>query len=133
MFITRECDYAIRVVRALSSFERRTVKDICDEEHIPLQYAYKILKKLEKSKIVKGHRGTKGGYELAKDPAQLYLYDILAAIEAEFFLNECLNPEFECPNNLPGHQCSVHLELHRLQESLASGLKEHSLAEILAK
>lgn len=133
MFVTRECDYAIRVVRELADFKRKTVKDICDQEHIPLQYAYKILKKLEKSGIVKGFRGTKGGYCLSKDPVELTLYDVLIAIEGDFFINECLKDDFDCPNNQPGHFCKVHQELCRLQAALCDGLREKNMAQILSE
>jgi len=34
MFITRECDYAVRVVRALWGESRLSVSDICEKEAI---------------------------------------------------------------------------------------------------
>ena len=55
MFITRECDYAVRVLRALAGETRLSVNEICDREAITAPFAYKILKKLQKAGIVKGH------------------------------------------------------------------------------
>ena len=49
MFITRECDYAVRVVRALWGESRLSVSDICEKEAITAPFAYKILKKLQKA------------------------------------------------------------------------------------
>ena len=46
MTMTRESDYAVRIMRALSHGSLKTVKEICGEEAIPTQFAYKILKKL---------------------------------------------------------------------------------------
>ena len=43
MFITRECDYAVRVVRALWGESRLSVSDICEKEAITAPFAYKIL------------------------------------------------------------------------------------------
>ena len=54
MFITRECDYAVRVVRALWGESRLSVSDICEKEAITAPFAYKILKKLQKAEIVEG-------------------------------------------------------------------------------
>ena len=34
MFITRECDYAVRVVRALWGESRLSVSDICEKESV---------------------------------------------------------------------------------------------------
>ena len=56
MFITRECDYAVRVIRALAGESRLSVNEICEKESITAPFAYKILKKLQKSKIVRQQR-----------------------------------------------------------------------------
>ena len=36
MFITRECDYAARVLRALSGETRLSVNEICEKDPLPL-------------------------------------------------------------------------------------------------
>ena len=64
MFITRESDYAVRVIRALAGERRLSVNEICEKEELTAPFAYKILKKLQKAKIVKGFRGVHGGYTL---------------------------------------------------------------------
>ena len=45
MLITRECDYAVRVVRALAAGGRMSVGDICDKEFItaPFVSYYSLL------------------------------------------------------------------------------------------
>lgn len=53
MFITRESDYAMRVVRALMGETRLSVSEICEREAITAPFAYKILKKLQNAGIVK--------------------------------------------------------------------------------
>ena len=46
MLITRECDYAVRVLRAMAEEKRVSVNEICEKELITAPFAYKILKKL---------------------------------------------------------------------------------------
>ena len=48
MLITRECDYAVRVLRAMAEEKRVSVNEICEKELITAPFAYKILKKLQK-------------------------------------------------------------------------------------
>ena len=91
MLITRECDYAVRVVRALAAGGRMSVGDICDKEFITAPFAYKILKKLQKAEIVKGFRGVHGGYSLNRRAEDLTLYDIYTAIDPEFLIIDCLD------------------------------------------
>ena len=83
MFITRECDYAVRVVRALWGESRLSVSDICEKEAITAPFAYKILKKLQKAEIVKGYRGVHGGYSLNRGLDELTLYEVYSAIDPE--------------------------------------------------
>ena len=52
MMITRESDYAIRIIRALKDGELLPLEQICQRELVPKQFAYKILKKLERSGLV---------------------------------------------------------------------------------
>ena len=88
MFITRECDYAVRVVRALWGESRLSVSDICEKEAITAPFAYKILKKLQKAEIVKGYRGVHGGYSLNRGLDELTLYEVYSAIDPDMFIIE---------------------------------------------
>ena len=67
MLLTKESDYAIRIVRALKDGNKIRARDICEEEEIPEAFAYKILKKLERANLVHVSRGTRGGCVLVKD------------------------------------------------------------------
>lgn len=77
MLITRECDYAVRIVRALAGGEKLCVNQVCEKEELTPAFVYKILKKLEKGDLVKSYRGSNGGYALKKDIGQITLLDIL--------------------------------------------------------
>lgn len=132
MFITRECDYAVRVLRALSGETRLSVNEICERESITAPFAYKILKKLQRAKIVKGFRGVHGGYTLNKAMEELTLFDVYYAIDPEMFIIECMNPKYECiRDGQDGLPCLVHKELAEIQTELWNMLKRKSLAEIL--
>ena len=73
MLFTKECDYAIRIMRALSSGELISVSRICEMEHLPSAMTYKITRKLEKSGFLKSCRGTNGGYALNLKLAEISL------------------------------------------------------------
>lgn len=130
MLITRECDYAVRCIRALASFEKRSVKEICDAEHIPMPYAYKILKKLEKGGLVEGSRGATGGYTLAKPLNSFTLLTIVLAVEKDLLLNECLCDDFDCPNNQTSGGCKANTEFVRIQKILTDALAEKTIDEV---
>jgi Rrf2 family protein len=131
MLISKECDYAVRIIRELANGGRRTVDDIARNEKMSAQFAYKILKKLEKGGLVRAFRGKTGGYELAKDTGAFSLYDIFSATEGRLILTACLQKGFDCPMNRGESPCNVHVEFVRLQEMLVAGLKEKTISEVL--
>lgn len=131
MLITRECDYAVRIVRALSKGEKLCVNQICEKEDLTPAFVYKILKKLEKKEIVKSFRGSNGGYALKKPTKELTLLDIYLAVEPEFYMIECMNPGKACVHNQPDCGCMVHKELGRIQSLLVKELSAKSIDEIM--
>jgi Rrf2 family protein len=131
VFITKEADYAVRVIRELSRRGKENVRDICGHEQIPHQYAYKILKKLEKSGMVRSYRGVGGGYALTGDPGVITLFDVIVAVDGDLLLSECLGHGADCPMKGEGkNRCGVHGEFSRIQTLILNHLKERPLAEI---
>lgn len=48
MLITRECDYAVRALMALSTAPRLSINEICEKEAISPAFTYKTLKSFRK-------------------------------------------------------------------------------------
>ena len=131
MLLTKECDYSLRIMRALGDEEQRTVKTICDMEHIPHKYAYKILKKLQKAGFVQNKLGPSGGYFLLKPLDSFTMYDVVSAVDENLFLFECLKNEKLCPLNNEDAPCKVHTEFIRIQNVLVSEMKAKNMRECL--
>lgn len=117
MLLTKESDYALRIVKELADGEQKKMKDICASERIPTQFAYKILKKLEKGGVVKIVRGVKGGCRLDTDLEVCSLYQILEIMGEKQVVNGDVDRAQE--------------HLLRIQENLDEMLKKQSLAELL--
>ena len=131
MFLTKECDYGLRIIRALASGEKATADEICAAETIPGQFAYKILKKLERAGWLMSSRGREGGYWLVKPLESMSIYDVVSAIDENLFINECLRVKGSCTRNRAGKQCELHKELDRVQQKLVEELKINNLGTIL--
>lgn len=131
MLITRECDYAIRMIRALSGGEIVNIQTICEKEDINSPIAYKVARKLEQSGLLKSYRGSTGGYALNCDLEQTTLYDILTAVDSKLLLIECMQSGYECSVNRPKHPCFAHKEFLKIQTNLIQELKDCSLAKLL--
>ena len=62
--ITRETDYAIRLLRTLADEERHTAAEAAERELVPQPFAYKILKKLSKAGLVEVTPAGRSGKDL---------------------------------------------------------------------
>lgn len=131
MFITREADYGIRIIRALSSGQRMNITAICEEEKIPRQFAYKILQKLNYAEIVSTIRGVNGGYVLTANLQKLTLYDIISAINEDLFITKCMDSAYECEQKRGKDKCKVHQEFVRIQKIVEEELKKTPVSKLI--
>jgi len=66
-----------------------TARDLALASHLPLPTVSKVLKQLLQSGLLVSHRGLKGGYGLAKAPAEISVAEIVTALEGPIALTEC--------------------------------------------
>lgn len=132
MLITRETDYALRILRTLSEGACCTVGYLSEREKLPQKFAYKILKKLEKAGIVRIIRGAGGGCMLACDLNQATLYDLIAAVETNARLTACTAPGYECEwrgeDNKP---CNIHIQLMKVQQAMDEEFQRRTLHRMI--
>lgn len=67
----------------------RTARDLATETGLPLPTVSRLLQELLKSGLLHSQRGTKGGYALARKPAEISIVDVVAALEGPIALTEC--------------------------------------------
>lgn len=66
-----------------STEEVVTLKSICERQGISERYLEQIFSLLRKNGIVKGRKGSQGGYVLSVNPEKITLGDILKDLEGE--------------------------------------------------
>lgn len=132
MLITRETDYALRVLRALADGGMMTAAEICRKELLPQQFVYKILKKLERAGFVGIRRGAEGGCRLCRDLKQVSLYDLTVVMAEDRAVSACMQPGFRCAwKESHSTQCNVHRQLAEIQRALDGELRSRSLYRML--
>ncbi len=73
------------------------LKEVAKKENISLKYLEQVINPLRADGLVKAIRGAKGGYSLAKPPAEISLYDVIETLEGPLNLLECLRDTKVCP------------------------------------
>ena len=83
MRVTVRTRHAIRALFDLA-FHRRgqaaQAKEIALRQEIPLRFLEQILQDLRRAGLVETRRGPRGGYALARPPAEISLADVLRAV-----------------------------------------------------
>ena len=80
------------------SYEKGLIflKDIAKKEDISEKYLSQIIVPLKAAGLVNSFRGARGGYILAKAPAEITLKDIFEILEGNLAIVGCLNNPSEC-------------------------------------
>jgi Rrf2 family protein len=132
MIITREIDYAIRILRRLKDGALTATPEICRDENLPIHFVYRILKKLDNAGIVDIARGKDGGARLTCDLGALTMYDLVAALGERRYVSACTKPGYECAYRLGhGGKCNVHDNLEVIQNDLDNLLKSITLLQVI--
>ena len=132
MLITRETDYAIRILRALRDGEKYNMTSLCKEQDIPQQFAYKILRKLAEAGIVISTRGANGGCQLCTNLKELSLLDLIRVIDPDKPISSCLKKGYQCAyREAHCDFCGVHDQLIMIQSRINKELAQYNLYDIL--
>jgi len=131
MCLTLETDYAVRIVGCLTTEGRRAdAKYIAEQTGVTLRFALKILQKLVATEIVRSFKGIQGGYELARHPSEITLYDVVSAIEGDYYLNKCHDENFVCTNTQKGC-CAFRQVFTKVSEQVRLELSSHNFEELV--
>ncbi len=122
--IARQTDYAARLVLHLVSLgpdASASIAEISQQRLLPVPFVRRMVARLVGAGILKTTRGSKGGVQLGRPPAELSLGDLVEAMEGPIALNECVHPEQACPfkTHCPVQKAWVGLS-NRLSEELAA-------------
>ena len=130
--ITREADYAVRVVLCLSQQpEKRPISTttVAEKMLIPYRFLRKIVRQLAQGGIVGSVRGKEGGIFLLRPPQQISLYDVIHLFDPmSLVVNSCYAPGVTCTREAA---CQVHRALGAVQKQLDCQLKKINFQTLL--
>ena len=126
-----EGDYGLRAVIFLSCQKKNkisAVSEIAHDQMIPIQFLFKILRKLMGKGIVKSFRGPNGGYALAKTPAEITFLEVMEAIDGPLTVNRCLNEMTRC---MLERSCKMFGAWQRIQSHITGELSNLTIGDLL--
>ena len=131
MQLTSTTDYAIRIVCYLAAQRQMiSTSELSQELSVPSSYIPKITKKLKQAGIIKACEGINGGYQIAKQPENISLRDVISCTESTMAISRCLEKEGGCSRNYI-YCCKVHQILLELQNIYNNRLESVKISDII--
>ena len=128
--ITRAADYGMRAVLFLAQNRSKgsiLIGEIAEVMDVPPQFLHKVMPRLVKAGLLSSRRGARGGYRLAKHPAEMTMLDVIEAIDGPLILNRCLLNATDC--NRSG-RCAVQEACAAAQQALRNKLNSFSIEDL---
>ena len=136
---TRKTDYALISLAHLAHASGNccSAREIATRYGMPMPLVMNILKAMTQHELIRSERGPRGGYHLARSPADITLHDIIAAVDGPVALVYCLDQAVG--RNGRGARaggceltpsCPVRSHVHRVHHRLVGFLKEVTLADM---
>ena len=124
--MTLETDYAVRIVYCLACAKGRRMdaKTIADSTGVTLRFSLKILRKLVAGGLVCSFKGAHGGYELARNAAELTLYDVLTTVEGPYALSRCVLPDYQCSHSNEGSCRCCECKFNAIYDDISRMVRE---------
>ena len=131
MQLRLETDYAIRCLLYLADgHDGASSSQIGEAVGLSQIYAQKILSNLRSKGFVLVTRGSRGGYSLARDPAEICILDVICRIEGTIAINRCVEPDGYCSRNATDY-CQMHRFYESIQKLLEEVFGKTSLKDIM--
>lgn len=123
--INRQTDYAVRVVLALAQRGegiRVSSAELQREMLIPKTFMGRIVAQLAQAGLVLTFPGRDGGLQIARDPQNITLKDVVEAFEGPILISECIisQGDTDCPFI---HSCPVSSKWGRVQAAMLREMK----------
>jgi Rrf2 family iron-sulfur cluster assembly transcriptional regulator len=127
-------DYASRALLSLALHLEEagptSVRDIAERTGLPQPYLEQILLALKGAGLVRSKRGVGGGYVLARQPAEITLADILAAVDGPIALGDFGEPHTDGACDHEG-QCVLLAVWADVGEQMRGLLSRLTLADLV--
>jgi Rrf2 family protein len=127
--ISQTVEYSLRaaVVLAQRGGTACTAQRLSEITAVPRPYLAKVMQELVRAGLVNSRRGLHGGFELARSPNDMTIWDVVEAVEPFQRIRQC-------PLGISAHSrglCPLHRRLDEAMESVEQRFRATTLAELL--
>lgn len=124
-------DYAIRILCYLCEKNNRLSTAVELSENLGITYLYfmKITGKLRKENLLQSVQGCNGGYQIARSPKKIKIYDVVKVMEGEVKVNRCTEEDQFCSMGA-SKTCNAHEYFFQFQEMIINYLESKTIYDL---
>lgn len=128
---SKTCKYAINAMIYVATLpteqERVGLKEISKAINSPEAFTGKILQALVRDELLASTKGPNGGFFIAKNPAEIFLSQIVESIDGDMLFTGCALGLEKCSED---HPCPVHHKFKAIRDHLTGMLMTTSLKDV---
>lgn len=95
--LSQKADYGLILLSNLSKSKKPiSVAQVAAKNEISTKFLSQIAGELKRAGILSAKEGVRGGYVLAKKPAEIKILDVLKTLDGKLVVGECFEEEHEC-------------------------------------
>ena len=132
MNFNKTTTYALKVLIFLATDDQADYSStyLSEKLNIQMRYLRRLLTDLSKAGFIQSKRGKNGGFVFAKSINNIYLSEIIDAVEGIEKFNSCMLEVHECSKH---GKCSFHDAFGEIKTKMTNALKTTSLFDIREK
>lgn len=127
--LSKKVDYGLMAISHIAHQETGTMvnaREIAELFDIPPELLAKVLQRLAKQGLIQSQNGPKGGYGLARNPAEITVREVISAIDGPVEMADC-HKGYGCDQLV---KCTVREPIRRIQDSISSVLENMTVSEL---
>ncbi len=133
MILSTRSRYGLKMMLELAlnyGFGSMPLNKIAMKQSLPVTYLEQLISPLRKNQLVKGTRGSKGGYVLAKAPKDITVGEIIRILEGPLAPSECVlgKEEYECIN---ADNCATRIIWEKISDSINNVIDSITLNDMV--
>ena len=131
--LSKKADYALMAMKHLAqkrASSSTSAREIAEQYDIPIELMAKVLQRLVRMRLLASTQGTRGGYMLGRQAANISVAEVIEAIDGPFTVTACSTEKHDCEQF---SKCSIRDPLWQIRERIAAALGTVTIAEIAAE
>jgi Rrf2 family nitric oxide-sensitive transcriptional repressor len=126
--LSKTAEYALRAVTCMASRmgEPTSAEELAAATQVPRRYLHRVLQDLAAAGLVRSRSGPGGGYEVAKEPTEIAILDIVDSVSPMERIRSC-------PLGIKSHKklCPLHAELDRVYAAAEAAFAGVTVQQLL--